>query len=85
MIYFNIYGVSIPNTMNNIEYVSLNPSYESMLCYHRKENPPEVIETPTPKENSEPFGPSRIKEDSPIVQAPKPRKKVKGSLDFNLK
>jgi hypothetical protein len=85
MIYFNIYGVALSKPINEIDYISLNPSYESMWCYHRKEDPPIVIETPTPKEMPQPFGPPSIKEDSPIVQAPKPRKKVKSSLDFNLK
>ena len=85
MIYFNIYGVAFSKPINEVDYVSINPSYNSMLCYHRKENPPTVIEAPIPKERQEPFGPTTIPDNSPVIQAPKPRKKVKSSLDFNLK
>jgi len=86
MIYFNIYGVALSKPINGIDYVALNPSYESMWCYHRKENPPTVIEKPQTEEKQQPFGPSTIPDNAPIVEAPKTKRKPnKSSLDFNLK
>jgi hypothetical protein len=85
MIYFNVYGVAFSKPINEVDYVSLNPSIESIMCYYRRQTPSIIIENPSPQEKKEPFGPPNIKEDSPIVKAPPKPKRGKGSLDFNLK
>lgn len=85
MIYFNIYGVALSKPINGIDYIPLNPSLDSIMCYYRRQTPSIIIQNPIPEEKPEPFGPKITSDSSQIeVIIPKNKKRIKGSLDSNL-